>query len=102
MFTSRSSHYTTLRMLRTMFLLQVKQLKLLHGYFFTSYFALLDLIKSLFYITAELWTHRISLYYVEQKEGAWLHPENIGHTVIETVGGLPCEVNFQDLNVDGM
>jgi len=52
-------------------------------------------------VTAELWTHRISLYYVEQKEGAWLHPENIGHTVIETVGGLPFEVNFQDLNVDG-
>ena len=50
---------------------------------------------------AELWTHRISLYYVEQEEGAWLVPENIKQTVIETAPGLPFEVNFQDLNVDG-
>ena len=50
---------------------------------------------------AELWTHRISLYYVEQGEGAWLVPENIQQTVIETTPGLPFEVNFQDLNVDG-
>ena len=42
------------------------------------------------------------LYYVEQKEGAWLHPENIQKTMIETVPGQPFEVNFQDLNVDGM
>ena len=41
------------------------------------------------------------LYYVEQKDGAWLVPENIGQTVIETVPGQPFEVNFQDLNVDG-
>ena len=52
-------------------------------------------------ILAELWTHRIMLYYVEQKDGAWLVPENIGQTVIETVPGQPFEVNFQDLNVDG-
>lgn len=52
-------------------------------------------------ILAELWTHRISLYYVEQGEGAWLVPENIQQTVIETTPGLPFEVNFQDLNVDG-
>ena len=50
---------------------------------------------------AELWTHRISLYYVEQAEGAWLVPENIKQTIIETTPGLPFEVNFQDLNVDG-
>ena len=50
---------------------------------------------------AELWTHRISLYYVEQEEGAWLVPENIKQTIIETTPGLPFEVNFQDLNVDG-
>jgi len=52
-------------------------------------------------LTAELWTHRISLYYVEQAEGAWLVPENIKQTIIETTPGLPFEVNFQDLNVDG-
>ena len=38
---------------------------------------------------------------MEQKDGAWMNPENIQQTVIETVPGQPFEVNFQDLNVDG-
>ena len=62
------------------------------GYFEIKYFN----------YSAELWVQRVMLYYVEQKEGAWLHPENIQQTMIETVPGQPFEVNFQDLNVDGM
>ena len=41
------------------------------------------------------------LYYVEEKEGAWLQPENIKQVEIETVPGQPFEANFQDLNADG-
>ena len=55
-----------------------------------------------FNYSAELWAQRVMLYYVEQTDGAWLHPENIQQTIIETVPGQPFEVNFQDLNVDGM
>ena len=38
---------------------------------------------------------------MEQTDGAWMNPDNIQQTVIETVPGQPFEVNFQDLNVDG-
>ena len=52
-------------------------------------------------LTAELWTERVMLYYVEDVPGAWSYTENIKSVVIDSDVGTSFEANFVDLNADG-
>ncbi|TRY79643.1 hypothetical protein TCAL_12605 [Tigriopus californicus] len=53
------------------------------------------------FVTGELWTERIMLYYVEDAPGAWSDPANIQSVIIDEKPGVPFEAHFYDLNNDG-
>ena len=52
-------------------------------------------------VTAELWTERIMLYYVDTAPGAWGHPNGVQSIVVDTGVGQCFEAHWADLNNDG-
>ena len=54
------------------------------------------------YVSGELWTERVMLYYVEDVPGAWSDSSNIKSVVVDENCGLIFETNAYDLNSDGM
>ena len=53
-------------------------------------------------VTAELWTERIMLYYVDTAPGAWGHPNGVQSIVVDTGVGQCFEAHWADLNNDGV
>ena len=53
-------------------------------------------------VTAELWTERIMLYYVDNNPGAWGHPTAVQSVVVDTGVGQCFEAHWADLNNDGV
>ena len=53
-------------------------------------------------VTAELWTERIMLYYVDNAPGMWGHPTAVQSLVVDTGVGQCFEAHWADLNNDGV
>merc|ERR1719400_2038675 len=53
-------------------------------------------------VTAELWTERVMIYFVDNEAGAWGHPNNVQSMVVDTGVGQCFEAHWADVNNDGV